>query len=166
MSSLLTTLGLRPNPLGFTPNLAPYHVIAQFFFAFVFLSARSLKNSYKIDHNISPREDLTKYGEKYVQDGKLTRKQLNLLKRNEAAHANSMEHFPVFVGSVLFATVSAVKPEVINGVCLAYGVARLVYAAAYLLVDRDVRLSYVRSLSWWAGSLAIAAGDSDLAPLN
>lgn len=154
MSSLFTILGLRPNTEGVIPNLAPYHTIFNFMFAFVFLAARPLKIRYKIDHNINPREDLIKYGEKYLADGKLTRSQLNLLKRNEAAHANAMEHFPLFVGAVLFATLVRMGNEVINGVCLTYGIARLVYAAAYLLVDRDVRLSYVRSVSWWVSSLS------------
>ncbi len=153
MSSLLTTLGLRSDS-NIIPNLAPYHTIFNFLFAYVFLAARPLKMLYKIDHNISPREDLVKYGDKYVQDGKITRSQLNLLKRNEAAHANAMEHFPLFVGSVLFASAGAVSNQRINVGCLAYGVARVIYSAAYLGVGRDVRLSYVRSLSWWASTWA------------
>jgi len=156
MSSLFTTLGLRANPLypaTAIPNLAPYHVIFNFFFAYVVLSARFLKMSYNIDHNISPREDLVKYGDKYVQDGKITRQQLDLMKRNEAAHANAMEHFPVFVGAVLFATVAGVRSEVINSVSLAYGVARTVYAAAYLAGGRSLSVSYVRSLGWWTGNM-------------
>ena len=107
---------------------------------------------YKIDHNISPREDLVKYGDKYVQDGKITRSQLNLLQRNEAAHANAMEHFPLFVASVLFASLGAVSNQRINAGCLAYGISRVIYSVAYLSVGRDVRLSYVRSLSWWAST--------------
>ena len=144
MSTLYTTLGLRPNPLDPTssiPNLAPYHVIFNFFFAYVVLSARFLKMTCNIDHNVSPREDLTKYGDKYIKDGKITRDQLDLMKRNEACHANSMEHFPVFVGAVLFATVAGVKNEVVNGIGLAYGVARVVYAAAYLAGGRSLSIS-------------------------
>jgi uncharacterized MAPEG superfamily protein len=36
-----------------------------------------------------------------VQKGKITRTQLERLKRMEAAHANAMEHFPMFVGAVV-----------------------------------------------------------------
>ena len=156
MASIFTTLGLRPDPFNPTtaiPNLAPYHIIFNFLFAYVFLSARLVKMVYKIDHNISPREDLTKYGDKYVQDGKITRRQLELMKRNEACHANSMEHFPVLVAAVLFATVAGVRSEVINAVGLGYGVARGVYAAAYLGGGRSLSVSYVRSLGWWASNL-------------
>merc|ERR1712169_55876 len=72
MSSLATMLGLKSNgPLSSPPNNAPYHAIFNFLFAYVFLSSR--------------------FGERAVQEGKITRAQLNLLKRNEAAHANAME---------------------------------------------------------------------------
>lgn len=36
-----------------------------------------------------------------VADGKISRRMLNLVKRNEAAHANSMEHFTIFVAAMV-----------------------------------------------------------------
>lgn len=153
MSSLFTTLGLRKDDaLHPPPNQSPYHVIFHFFFAYCILSSRGLKAFLKLDHNVSPREDISKYGEKAVADGKITRRQLNLLRRNEAAHANSVEHFPFFVGSVLFATVAGVGNESINATCWTYGMSRVLYAASYLLVERNFWLSYVRSASWWASN--------------
>ncbi|KIX04780.1 uncharacterized protein Z518_05651 [Rhinocladiella mackenziei CBS 650.93] len=153
MSSIATTLGLHANGLTPVPCQAPYHAIFNFMFAYVFLSSRLLKNSYGIDHNVNPREDITRFGEKAVHDGKITRQQLNMLKRNEAAHANAMEHFPVFIGSTLFAIVSQVPNVTINRVCTIYSAARVVYAMAYLSVE-NVRFSYIRSLAWWISNFS------------
>ncbi|KAL6251061.1 hypothetical protein RBB50_001269 [Rhinocladiella similis] len=147
------TLGLSANGLSPPPNNAPYHAIFNFMFAYVFLSSRFLKNIYDIYHNVNPREDVSRFGERAVQEGKITRKQLNMLKRNEAAHANAMEHFPVFIGSALFATVAKVPNETVNKACLVYSVARAVYAVVYLAVD-NVKLSYIRSLAWWTSNFA------------
>lgn len=61
-----------------------------------------------IDHNASPREDLTKYGETAVQAGKIDRTTLNRLKRQEAAHANAVEGFPFFVGASTFLSLSLI----------------------------------------------------------
>lgn len=153
MSSLATTLGLRSNGLTPPGNQAPYHAIFNFMLAYVFLSSRAFKMSCGIDHNVNPREDLARFGERAVQEGKITRRQLNMLKRNEAAHANAMEHFPVFVGSALFAVVAKVPNEAVNRACAVYSVARVVYAVAYLAVD-NVRFSYIRSLAWWSSNFA------------
>ncbi|KAJ9638688.1 hypothetical protein H2204_004164 [Knufia peltigerae] len=152
-STLATMLGLGSDGLAPPPNNAPYHAIFNFLFAHVFLSSRLLKNIYGFDHNVNPREDVSRFGERAVQDGKITRKQLNMLKRNEAAHANAMEHFPMFVGSALFATVAKVPNDSINKACLVYSVARVLYAVLYLTVD-NVKLSYVRSLTWWTSNFA------------
>ena len=59
----------------------------------------------------------------------------------------------MFIGSALFAVVSKVPNETINGTCWIYSVARIVYAAAYLLVDK-VQFSYIRSLAWWTGNIS------------
>ncbi len=52
-----------------------------------------------LDHNSSPREDLSKYGDAAVQAGKLSRWRLDQLKRMEAAHQNSVEGFTFFVAA-------------------------------------------------------------------
>lgn len=89
------------------------------------VSSRPLKQYYGLDHNVNPREDLSKYGQKAVESGKITQKQLNQLKRNEAAHANSVEHFPLFVGAIIWACVAGLPTSEINGSALAYTVARV-----------------------------------------
>ena len=43
-----------------------------------------------IDHNSSPRDDVSKYGEQAVREGNLSQRALYMIKRNEAAHENSM----------------------------------------------------------------------------
>lgn len=53
-----------------------------------------------MDHNTCPREDVRKYAEKMVQDRKISRRTLEMIKRWEAAHANVVEGYSLFVGSV------------------------------------------------------------------
>lgn len=153
MSTLATALGLHAGQGMSTANYAPYHAMFNFIWAYILTSSRGLKIRYGIDHNVNPREDVARFGEKAVQDGKITRQQLNLLKRNEAAHANAMEHYPVFVGCILFATISKVPNETINRVCAIYSSARIVYTIAYLFVDRW-KYSFVRSLAWWVSNFS------------
>ena len=101
--SLLTTLGLRalspvdPKP----PNLAATFLISNFIFAYALLSTRGIKRHYNFDHNCSPREDVSKYGEAMVKEGKLDRKTLDRVKRWESAHANAVEGYSLFVGGVV-----------------------------------------------------------------
>ena len=97
-SSILTTLGLRAAAgAQQPPNHAAGYLITNFVLAYALMSTRAGKMSLGIDHNSSPREDLAKYGEPAVQAGKISREALNRLKRQEAAHANSVEGFPLFV---------------------------------------------------------------------
>lgn len=155
MSSTLTILGLKAdpgNPIVEPPNLAPYHTLWNFFFAYVVLSARMAKMMLKLDHNINPRLDLSKYGQRAVAEGKITRAQLNFLHRNESCHANSMEHFPVFAAAAIFATVGGVDSITINTACTVYTASRVGYAIAYLAFER-VGLTYLRSLAWWISNL-------------
>jgi len=44
-----------------------------FVWAHILTSSRTLKQRYGVDHNVNPREDLTRFGEKAVQEGKITR---------------------------------------------------------------------------------------------
>lgn len=50
-----------------------------------------------LDHNASPREDLSKYGDAAVSAGKLSRRRLAQIQRMEGAHQNSVEGFTFFV---------------------------------------------------------------------
>ena len=69
MSTLLASLGLRasspvsPPP----PSHAATYIVFHFLFAYAILSTRLLKQYYGLDHNVSPREDLAKYGPRAVE---------------------------------------------------------------------------------------------------
>jgi hypothetical protein len=65
-------------------------------YAYLMLSSRTPKQWYGLDHQGSPREDLAKYGEAAVRDGKLTRTQLGRIQRLEAASANSIDGYAFF----------------------------------------------------------------------
>jgi uncharacterized MAPEG superfamily protein len=158
MSSLAAAIGLRGAGAGAlgslqstsVPNFGPACIIFHFLFAYGVLSSRTLKQFYGIDHNESPREDLAKYGEQAVQDGKLTRKQLQMLKRNESAHANAVENFSLLVAGVTFASLAGVDRRAINAASLTYTVARVAYGAIYILID-DPLWSQLRGITWWTG---------------
>lgn len=155
MASILTAVGLRAADTLNTsiPNYGPAFVGFHFIYAYGILSSRTLKQWYGVDHQASPREDLAKYGEAAVRDGKLTRKQLGMLKRNEAAHANSVENFTLFVASILFASHAGVPAQTINAAGLSYTLARLCYGAVYILIDHPT-WSQLRGLVWWWGNLS------------
>ena len=101
--SILSTLGLRAaEGTQNAPNHAAGYLIANYILAFGLMSTRGAKVRLGIDHNVAPREDVAKYGEAAVQSGKISRSTLNRLKRQEAAHANSVEGFSFFVGASTF----------------------------------------------------------------
>lgn len=153
MSTLATTLGLRAASPNIQPgNLAGYYMIFHFLFAYAGLSSRPWKQYYRIDHNVSPREDLSKYGESAISKGKLTQKQLNQMKRVEGAHANSVEHYTVFIGAMLWATITRLPDTTINASALVYTLARFTYAVSYIFVD-EVKLSQLRGIAWWVSNI-------------
>lgn len=154
MSTFLQAIGLRASsPATMIPNYAPSFVIFQFIFAYGVLSSRTLKQYYGLDHNASPREDLKKYGDVAVREGKITQKQLDMLKRNEAAHANAVENFTLFTASVLFASLAGVKNQSINAAASVYTVARICYGVIYILIDHPL-LSQLRGITWWTGNIS------------
>jgi uncharacterized MAPEG superfamily protein len=155
MASLFTALGLRApsNPARPTPNHAPSFLIFHFALAYLALAPRNLKQFYGLDHNVAPREDLSKYGDAAVRAGKITQRQLDMMRRTEAAQANAVENLVLFVGAMSLATCAGVKPELVNRAGLTYSVARIVYGVVYVLVDKPL-LSQVRGLAWWTGNLS------------
>lgn len=152
MATLAGALGLNSTSNPLIGNYAAHHAIFNFVLAYLALSPRTLKQKYRLDHNVSPRDDIARFGEKAVQDGKITREQLNMIKRNDAAHANSMEHYPFFVASILFATVAKVPNSSINRACTIYSVSRVLYGLAYIYVTK-VKWSYLRSTAWWSSNI-------------
>jgi uncharacterized MAPEG superfamily protein len=63
------------------------------------MSTRGTKMRLGLDHNVNPREDLTNYGEAAVRSGKISRRALDKLKRQESAHANAQEGYSLFVAA-------------------------------------------------------------------
>ena len=88
VSNVLNSIGLRQGE-GSRCHAGSY-LLWGFIFAFIVTSSRPLKIALKLDHNVCPREDVSKYGEQAVKDGKISQKALKMLKRNEAAHANNV----------------------------------------------------------------------------
>lgn len=98
-SSILSTLGLRAAAGVQTPNHAATFLLANWFLAYGLMSTRGDKMRYGIDNNVAPREDLAKYGEIAVKEGKIDRRTLNRIKRQEAATANAIEGYSFFVAA-------------------------------------------------------------------
>lgn len=83
-----------------SPLAGPAGFLAwNWFYAYGILSSRTIKQVYGIDHNANPRQDLNKYGEASVKEGKMTRKQVERCQRFESASANSVEGYTLFAGS-------------------------------------------------------------------
>ncbi|KAL4940973.1 hypothetical protein BDV06DRAFT_195521 [Aspergillus oleicola] len=151
--SILTSIGLTPAAPGtIIPNYAPYALITNFIFAYGLLSSRTLKQWYGLDHNVSPREDLSKYGPAAVSSGKVSQRTLNMLKRNESAHANAVENYTLLVAGVTCAMIAGVEKVQLNRAVLGYTLARVGYAVVYVTVERPW-LSQIRGVCWWAGNL-------------
>ncbi|KAL4995255.1 hypothetical protein BDV10DRAFT_175225 [Aspergillus recurvatus] len=153
LTALGLTLGLTPGPPGLTvPNLGPAVLAFNFIFAYGLLSSRTIKQYYGLDHNASPREDIAKYGDAAVQSGKISQKTLDMIKRNESAHANAVENYALLVGAVAMATVAGVERVSINRAAVGYTLARIAYAIVYVTVGRP-EWSHLRGVCWWAGNL-------------
>ncbi|KAI0517066.1 hypothetical protein F5B22DRAFT_606090 [Xylaria bambusicola] len=154
MSSLATSLGLRAaSAASPASNWGPALLSWQFLFAYGLMSSRTLKQWYGLDHNSSPRQDLAKYGDSAVRSGKITQKQLDMLRRNEAAHANSVENYTLFAVAMGFATFAGVETHLINRAGLLYVSIRILYGAVYIFIDHDL-YSQVRGITWWTGNIS------------
>lgn len=150
MSSIATSLGLRgTNP----PSYAGAYLMFHFVWAYGLTSSRTLKQIWGIDHNESPREDVGKHGPAAVASGKISQKQLDMLKRVEGAHANSYEQYGFFASALIWAHISGLDMADVNASALVYTIARIAYVTVYTLVDRPL-LSQLRGLCWWTGNIA------------
>lgn len=68
-------------------------------YAYCVLSSRTVKQIYGLDHNGNPRQDLNRFGDAAVREGKLTRAQLEQIQRLESASANAIDGFAFFATS-------------------------------------------------------------------
>jgi uncharacterized MAPEG superfamily protein len=152
MAPLGIALGLRATSSGtLIPNYAPAFLSFHFLWAYGILSSRTLKQWYGIDHNESPRYDLDKYGNDAVRSGKITQKQLDMLRRNESAHANAVENYAFFAAAIGFASLAGVDRRLINRAGLTYTLARVAYGFVYILIE-DRLWSQLRGITWWIGN--------------
>ncbi|EME44079.1 hypothetical protein DOTSEDRAFT_130948 [Dothistroma septosporum NZE10] len=152
MSSLASFLGLIASGMHQPPSYGGHYLIFHFMWAYVVLSSRVWKMYYHIDHNVSPRDDLVKYGSIAVQRGKITQAKLDQIRRVENCHANSMEHYPVFAAAIIFAHVAGVETSAINRIGLSYTVARLLYSASYVF-NSNAKFAVLRGVSWWTSNV-------------
>ena len=67
MSTLASFLGLTASGIHQPPSHGAHYLILHFVWAYVVLSSRVWKMHYNLDHNVSPRDDLVKYGPIAVQ---------------------------------------------------------------------------------------------------
>lgn len=150
MSSLASNLGLKP---GSEPqDLTAWYIIINFLWAYAFSSARGLKLLYGMDNQVSPRTDLDKRGPRAVLEGKITQAQLDMLKRNEAAHANSVEHFPLFATALILAKLAGLPNADINVTGFAYTIVRLAYWGNYVF-STTMGWAAPRALLWWGSNI-------------
>ncbi|KAI1758717.1 hypothetical protein GGR53DRAFT_524443 [Hypoxylon sp. FL1150] len=112
MTFLATILGLCIASRGSsTPSYAPAYLNFHFVFAYCAL-----------DHQPSPP----------AKPAMIAQKQLNVLKRNEGAHANSVGNYTLLIGAMGFATFA---PEIVNRAGLLYTTARIAYGISYISIE-------------------------------
>jgi uncharacterized MAPEG superfamily protein len=106
-----------------------------------------------LDHNVDPRQDLGARADAVVSKGKLSRRELDRLRRWQAAHENAMENFPAYVAAIISAYLAGVPYATLNGLSVWYTASRVVHTFVYVLVETE-SWSYVRSLCWWSGNIS------------
>ena len=152
MSSLSTLFGLSAT--GGEPKfMIAEYLIANILISHTLSSTRGLKWLWRIDNHVSPRTDLEKSGPRAVLEGRLAQSQLDMLRRNESAHANSMEHFPVFAAALILAKIAGLPAADMNYVGLTYTLIRVAFVANYLLSTTLLGAS-LRPVLWWTAHVA------------
>lgn len=145
----LSSLAGYGNP---SENHLAWYLIANALWSHTLSSSRALKFILKLDNHVSPRADLDKVGSRAVLEGKITQAQLDMVKRNDAAHANSMEHFPIFATAMVLAQVAGLPAQDVNFVGFVYTVLRLAFWANYVM-SRTVGGAALRPVFWWGSNL-------------
>jgi uncharacterized MAPEG superfamily protein len=134
------------------PDMLAGYIIFNALWAYTLSSSRAVKVFYKMDNHVSPRADLDKYGPRAVLDGKITQAQLDMLKRNEAAHHNSMEHFPLFAVSLVLAKMAGLPTADVNFAGFAYSLLRLAFFGNYVF-STTMGWAALRPLFWWGSNI-------------
>lgn len=150
MSSFVANFSLVP---GSQPHdLTATFLIANFVWSHALSSSRALKMLYRMDNHVNPRADLDKFGQRAVLEGKITQAQLDMLKRNESAHANSMDHFPLFATALVLAKFANLPVVDINSAALLYTAVRLAFWGNYVLSTTMLGAA-LRPLLWWGSNI-------------
>ncbi|KAF7897770.1 uncharacterized protein EAF01_008736 [Botrytis porri] len=150
MSTLTTFLF---TPLSPTINHTIPYILTNWTFSYLVLASRHWKQYYGFDHNESPRYDIQEYGERMVREGKLTKRQLDRVKRVQSASSNSVEHFGFFMGCIILAQQANLPIHTINTFGLSYNLARIGYGFAYTFMERR-NTSILRTVFWWWGNVS------------
>ncbi|KAM3524517.1 hypothetical protein MY4038_007724 [Beauveria bassiana] len=154
MPSLSSLFGLSATAGGGDPQfMIAEYLIANILISHTLSSTRGLKWLWRIDNHVSPRTDLEKSGPRAVLEGRLQQSQLDMLRRNESAHANSMEHFPVFATALILAKMAGVSAADINYAGLTYTLARLAFVGNYILSSTLIGAA-LRPVFWWTAHVA------------
>ena len=98
---MTTFIGFLSSPLSPTINHTVPYILTNWTLSYLVLASRHWKKYYGFDHNESPRYDIQEYGERMVKEGKLTKRQLDRIKRVQSASSNSIEHFAFFLGCIV-----------------------------------------------------------------
>jgi len=138
-----------PPPFYYSAHL----LILNFLLAYSFTATRIPKMLAGLDHNVNPREDLSVRGPRAVEKGKITQAQLDSLKRLQAAHDNSIEHFPLFASAIVMATFAGVSADAVNSLGVVYTLLRTAYVVAYWK-GSSLKISWVRSVVYWASNIS------------
>ncbi|KAJ3496961.1 hypothetical protein NLG97_g2268 [Lecanicillium saksenae] len=140
--------GTAANP----ENHIAFYLIANALWAHTLSSSRALKFLLGIDNHVNPRAYLDKFGHRAVLEGKITQDQLDMVKRNESAHANSMEHYPIFATALVLAQVAGLPARDINFAGFAYTAFRLAFWLNYMLSKRMGQAA-LRPVFWWGSNV-------------
>jgi len=138
-----------PAPFYYSAHL----LILNFLIAYIITATRIPKMLVGLDHNVHPREDLTVRGPKAVEKGRITQAQLDSLKRLQAAHENSIEHFPIFAVAIAMATLAGVDAHSVNSLGAVYTLLRVAYVIAYWK-GSSVKISWIRSVVYWMSNMS------------
>jgi uncharacterized MAPEG superfamily protein len=133
------------------PTLAAALLITNFLFTYFLLTPRLYRLLLGISTNRAPRQDVQNYSSRFLDEGRITKRQLERLGRWEAAQQNGVENFPLLVASVMFVLVGRKDEGTVLGLGLGYLGTRIGYSIAYILTEGE-RWSYVRSVFWWVGN--------------
>jgi uncharacterized MAPEG superfamily protein len=121
------------------------------------ISTRGLFLASGLAHNVYPREDIGKASHHLPAD------KVACLKRQDAAHYNALENFPLFAASIVIGNEAGLDSGTLNTIGLGYLITRAVYAYLYVNVTTE-KYSYfrysvwelfrlMRTAAWWTGTI-------------